>query len=62
MANEEKGIKRPADKEADELFKALCLGTLRDSNRIEGTARNPRWRRDKKKEKTRERQNIVSSQ
>jgi hypothetical protein len=60
MANEE--IKKPAAKEADDLFKALCLGTLRDSNRIEGTPRNPRWKRDKKKEKTHERQNSFSSQ
>jgi hypothetical protein len=51
MENEEREIKKPANKEADDLFKALCLGTLRDSNRIEGTPRKPRWRKEKKSQK-----------
>ena len=42
MANETE-IKKPADKEADDLFKALCLGTLRDDTRLDGNHRRPRW-------------------
>jgi hypothetical protein len=50
VANEETEIMKPTQKRTDDdLFKALCLGTLRDSDRIEGTPRNPRWKRDKKK-------------
>jgi hypothetical protein len=45
MANEE--IKK---KEAEALLKALSLGTLRDdTRRIEGSHRNPRWKRPGKK-------------
>jgi hypothetical protein len=62
MVNEEKEIKKPAVKEADDLFKGLCLGTLRDDTRLDGNHRRPRWRRNKKKEKTRERQNVFQSQ
>lgn len=37
-------------KEAEDLLKALSLGTLRDdTRRIEGSHRNPRWRRPEKK-------------
>jgi hypothetical protein len=63
MANEE--IKKPAAKEADDLFKGLCLGTLRDDTRLDGNHRRPRWRKDKKtsrKEKTHEHPNSFPSQ
>ena len=51
MANEETEIMKPAQKRTeDDLFKALCLGTLRDDDRrIEGSHRKPRWKKPKKK-------------
>jgi hypothetical protein len=44
MANE-------ADKQADDFFRKLCAGGFRDDKRsIEGSHRNPRWKKKKKVE------------
>ena len=50
MPNEETEIMKPTQKRTDDdLLKALSLGTLRDDKRVEGSHRNPRWRRPEKK-------------